>query len=292
MIPVTRSSKGQEGCFQPVPIFDHHVHSDSRNADDYEWMALGGTQTVMIPCTAGEPHPGRKLYRARCDRLLRDEVGRAAAYGIDAYIALSIHPGDLVETPVDLDGLLEELRNHLDSSLVRAVGELSLRHDSELEREAFAIQLALAKERRLPVLLESPPDLDQYLAVLPTYLKLIQDSGIDPTLVSFMDMDANKWRPLSGSGFGPAGVAVSPASDALFSLRQKLTDRDVVDLLNEFSSDEFMLNTGFHYGSADPMGLARIAHRLQIRQRMTYTAVRRLVHDTAWSRFIGTTAEI
>ncbi|EPH06168.1 hypothetical protein HMPREF1531_00817 [Propionibacterium sp. oral taxon 192 str. F0372] len=277
---------GRRVGFEPIPIFDHHVHSDGRNADDYEWMALGGTTTVMVPCTSGEPHPSRRAFRARCRRLLHDEVHRAAVYGIDAYVALSVHPGDLADEPVDLDGLLDELAVQLNHDRARALGEISLRSGSSLEREVFVRQLVLAKELDLPVLVETSPDPKCYSEALPTYLELIKKSGVNPELISFMDMDADKWRPLATLGFGPAGVAVSPASDPLFGVRRKLTDTEVVRMLDEFSIEHFMLNTGFHFGSADPMGLVRVAHRLQVRHGMSVDEVHRLVDETARCTFL------
>jgi hypothetical protein len=267
-----------------VPLFDHHVHSDLRNADDYELMAVSGVTTALAPCSSThERRSSGDAFAARFDRLTEVETGRAAAYGIDLYVGLAVHAADLADLPSALAGVAE-LEKRLGHPRVKAIGEVSLRHRTDGELAVLERQLVLAAVSGTPVMVETPPPLGDFTAMLTPLARAVERSGIAPGLIAVMDLDERKLGLLiehgGFDGLGGYGIPVSPRHDALFAVREKATHRDVMRVLERHGPDRLMLNTGFHFGSADPLGLGKTVHRLRLGGVPEQT-VRALVHGNA-----------
>jgi predicted metal-dependent TIM-barrel fold hydrolase len=267
-----------------VPLFDHHIHSDLRNADDYELMAVSGVTTALAPCSSThERRSSGDAFAARFDRLTEIETGRAAAYGIDLYVGLAVHAADLTDLRSALAGV-DELEKRLGHPRVKALGEVSLRHRTGDEIAVLERQLVLAAATGTPVMVETPPPIGEFTAMLPLLARAVEHSGIDPGLVAVMDLDEHKLGLLRGQGgldgLGGYGLPVSPRQDALFAVREKVSHRAVMRILDRHGPDRLMLNTGFHFGSADPLGLGKTVHRLRLGGVLEPT-VRALVHGNA-----------
>lgn len=267
-----------------VPLFDHHIHSDLRNADDYELMAVSGVTTALAPCSSThERRSSGDAFAARFDRLTDVETGRAAAYGIDLYVGLAVHAADLTDLPSALAGVAE-LEKRLGHPRVKAIGEVSLRRRTDDELAVLERQLALAAVGGTPVMVETPPPLADFTAMLTPLARAVERSGIAPGLIAVMDLDEHKLGLLvehgGFDGLGGYGLPVSPRHDALFAVREKVTHHEVMRVLERHGPDRLMLNTGFHFGSADPLGLGKTVHRLRLGGVPEQT-VRALVHGNA-----------
>ncbi|MFJ2744553.1 TatD family hydrolase [Streptomyces sp. NPDC087440] len=267
-----------------VPLFDHHIHSDLRNADDYELMAVSGITTALVPCSSShERRTSGDAFAARFDRLIEVETRRAAAYGIDLYVGLAVHAADMSDLRSALEGV-DELHKRLGHPRVKALGEVSLRHRTTDEVTVLERQLSLAAQTGTPVMVETPPPLEAFGAMLSPLARAIERSGVDVGRVAVMDLDEHKLGlVLDHGGFdglGGYGLAVSPGADALFAVRQKVTHREVMSILDSRGPDRLMLNTGFHFGSADPLGLGKTVHRLRLGGVPEQT-VRALAHGNA-----------
>ncbi|MFE1191473.1 TatD family hydrolase [Streptomyces olivaceoviridis] len=267
-----------------VPLFDHHIHSDLRNADDYELMAVSGVTSALAPCSSShERRSSGDAFAARFERLIEVETARAAVYGIDLYVGLAVHAADMSDLRSALEGV-DELHKRLGHPRVKALGEVSLRHRTSDEVTVLERQLRLAADTGTPVMVETPPPLEAFTAMLPLLAGAIERSGIDPGRVAVMDLDEHKLRLVHGhggfDGLGGYGLPVSPRTDALFAVRQKVTHREVMRILDSRGPERLMLNTGFHFGSADPLGLGKTVHRLRLGGVPEQT-VRALVHGNA-----------
>ncbi|MFX4291778.1 deoxyribonuclease [Streptomyces bohaiensis] len=245
-------------------LFDHHVHADGRNADDYELMALSGVDTVLVPCSASnELRPCGASHDARFERLLATETRRAAHFGVRAWVALSVHAADMADLPGALAGV-DRLAARLADPRVLAVGELSIRRFTDDEVTLFHRQLALAAAHDLPVMVELPPstgDFDRMVAVL---RRAFAAGAVDPARVALMDVAPHMLPVAAALGVGGLGVAVSPVGDRLFQVRSKTDHRQLLALLADHGPDRLMLNSGAHFGSADPLALARTVLRLRL----------------------------
>ncbi|WP_055490835.1 hypothetical protein [Streptomyces sp. TP-A0356] len=245
-------------------LFDHHIHADGRNADDYELMALSGVDTVLIPCSSSnEPRPCGASHDARFERLLTTETRRAAHYGVRAWIGLSVHAADMADLTSAMDGI-DRLAARLDDPRVLALGELSIRRFTDDELTVFGKQLELATAADKPVMVELPPWMPEFHRMVEVLRRGFDDGLVDPARVALMDVAPEMLPVAAGLGCGGLGIAVSPASDRLFQVRRKADHHQILAVLEEFGPDRLMLNSGFHFGSADPLGLSKTVLRLRL----------------------------
>jgi len=247
-----------------APIFDHHVHMDTRSCSDYEVMALAGVTKMLVPVS---PTLERKFcvqsYCEHFDRLVRFEPMRAAAFGIDMLVALSVSAGDIGDCKAAFAGI-DEVEKRLAQDNVVAVGELSLRTFSDIEIEIFRRQLELSTRRNCPVIIEAPidfPDVERLVAVLD---QAFNDGLAHPGKVCLVDLNYDKLQLARKLRLGGYGVAVSPKVDGLFCLREKCDFREVLKILDAFGLEGLMLNSGLHVGFADPLCLPKTVLRLKV----------------------------
>lgn len=244
-------------------IFDHHCHPDLRNATDYELMALAGVEKILSPCSStGERRHDGRAWGERFDRLLRERE-RAAHFGIELVVALAVNAADMAEHEAALAGLVE-LEARLDRPEVVAIGELALRTFSAAELDLFTRQLVLARARALPVLVEAPVPAADFCRLLEVLRAEIAAGRADATRLCLLDLDAEKLRLASALPLGGFGLPVSPPFDGPFMLRPRLSDRDVTAMVRERGAQRLMLNSGLHYGYADPLGLPRSLLRMRL----------------------------
>lgn len=269
-----------------VPVFDHHIHMDTRNCSDYELMALAGISRVMVPCSpTHERRFSRQAYAGRFDKLLEFERSRAASFGIELYVALSVNSVDMGDHRSACEGI-EEVEQRLGRQEVRAVGELALRRFGDEEVDIFERQLRLASARRHPVILEAPIEMAAFEQLLVLLEGAIARGLVLPRQVCIVDLNHAKLKLARRLGLGGYGVPVSPRFDGPFCLREKLDHREVLRLLEEFGPEGLMLNSGLHSGNADPLCLAKTVLRLELHglDRRTLQA---LASDNAEKLFLS-----
>nr|VFK25659.1 MAG: hypothetical protein BECKMB1821G_GA0114241_101515 [Candidatus Kentron sp. MB]VFK29642.1 MAG: hypothetical protein BECKMB1821I_GA0114274_101114 [Candidatus Kentron sp. MB]VFK74851.1 MAG: hypothetical protein BECKMB1821H_GA0114242_101114 [Candidatus Kentron sp. MB] len=249
-----------------LSIFDHHVHMDSRSANDYESMALVGVESILIPCTfTGEHRRRPDDFFRYYDRLLNFERKRAAAFGMSCHLALSVYAGDVAD-PVAAQETVEALPEYLGNESVLAVGELGFNHFSDAEEELFRAQLRLAQRHRLPAIIEAPwrHGQEALQRVMGIIRQAISEDDVDPGKLLMVDLHADTLPIAWELQLGGYGVPVAPRQDRIFAIHRKADATEVQDIVRNFGDDRIMLNSALHFGVGDPMGIARVL--LQLRQ--------------------------
>lgn len=245
-------------------IFDHHVHMDIRNCNDYEAMALAGVTKMLTPVSGTRE---RKFcvqsYCEHFDRLAKLEPARAAAFGVKLLIALSVNAGDVGDEKAALDAL-SEVESRLVFEHVVAVGELSLRTFSGFEIELFRRQLQLGARNECPVIIEAPIRSAEFERLLAVLRQALEDGLARPERVCMIDLNFDKLKAVRQLGLGAYGLPVSPKVDGLFCLREKLDFHEVLRVLDAFGKERLMLNSGLHVGFADPLALPKTILRLRV----------------------------
>jgi predicted metal-dependent TIM-barrel fold hydrolase len=267
-----------------IPIFDHHCHPDLRSASDYELMALGGVETILAPCSStGERRHDGRAYAERFDRLLQERE-RATCFGIELLVALAVNAAEMDEHEAALAGLAE-VEARLDRAEVVAIGELALRTFSAAEIDLFVRQLHLAEASGLPVLIEAPVPPADFARLLAILAPELDEGRCDRSRVAIVDLDAGKLRAAVPLRLGGYGIAVSPLCDGPFTIRRKLNENEVLAVVRELGEERLMLNSGLHYGNADPLCLPKCLLRMKLAgaPEKLLTA---LAYDNAWQFFL------
>lgn len=247
-----------------LDIFDHHVHMDIRNCNDYEAMALAGVTKMLAPIS---PTRERKFcvrnYQEHFDRLTNLEPARAAAFGVQLLVGLSVNAGDVGDGKAALDAI-SEVESRLALEHVVALGELTLRSFDALEVELFRRQLEVGRRRRCPIIVEAPIQLSDFERLVAVLEQALADGLAHPEQICMIDLNFDKLKSVRRLTLGAYGLPVSPKVDGLFCLREKLDAREILRILDAFGADGLMLNSGLHVGFADPLGLPKTILRLRV----------------------------
>lgn len=177
------------------------------------------------------------------------EPGRASSRGLKLHVALGIHPRAI---PPDHGRVLEELPGLLKNPSVVAVGEIGLDSGSEIEKRVFVEQLQMADELGFPVIVHTPrtgkPE------VTPRIVDLIGENiDEDRAVVEHVNMDV---LPDLIETECILGLTVQP---------EKLTPSEAVDILREYGTERFVLNSDMSSAPSDPLSVPRTVHRMRWR---------------------------
>ncbi|MCG5219351.1 TatD family hydrolase [Streptosporangium soli] len=222
-------------------IFDPHIHMSSRTTDDYRRMAAAGVRAVVEPAFwQGQPRTNPGSFTDYFDALIGWEPFRASQYGIRHHATIALNPkeaGDPRCRPV-----LGLLPRYLAKDGVVAVGEIGYDSMTADEDTAFAAQLALAVEHRLPALVHTPHR-DKARGTRRS-LDVVAESGIPPGMVLIDHLNELTVGLVRESGCW-AGFSIYPET--------KMSPPRMVAILREHGLDRMLVNSAADWGVSDPL---------------------------------------
>lgn len=229
------------------PWFDTHLQAGLLPRTELARQNRLGLRCALF--RAHDALEGRQAadLRAHFETTARFEPGRARKLGVVPLLALGVGPARI--PPRDLAGLLELLPALAKGARLAALGTLGLGEDTPAQREAFTLQLALAKRLKLPVLVRLPP------------LELRTRSAKVRATLTLLD----------AHGPRPSRVLLSGATDAdlpLLSIRRHLVELGPVGPLDPLAAwralgpQRLLLGSGLPLSGLDPVVLPRVMDRL------------------------------
>ena len=228
-------------------IFDPHVHMTSRTTDDYEAMHRAGVRAVVEPAFwLGQPRTGVSSFVDYFDALIGWEPFRAAQFGIRHHCAIALNPKEANDPRCA--AVLDLMDRYLAKDAVVAVGEIGYDSMTSAEDEAFARQLDMAVEHRLPVLVHTPHR--DKVAGTRRSLDVVRESGIDPGLVVLDHLNELTVDMALSAGVW-AGFSIYPDT--------KMDPERMVQVLREHGPDRMLVNSAADWGRSDPLATRAVA---------------------------------
>jgi predicted metal-dependent TIM-barrel fold hydrolase len=222
-------------------IFDPHVHMTSRTTDDYEAMYAVGVRALVEPSFwLGQPRTSAASFVDYFDALLGWERFRAAQFGIRHHATLALNPKE-ANDPRCAE-VLDLLPRYLAKDGVVAVGEVGYDAMTPAEDEAFARQLALAREAGLPVLVHTPHR-DKQAGTRRT-LDVVRESGLPAGHVLVDHLNETTVAAVRDAGAW-AGFSIYPDT--------KMDEARMVALLREHGTERMIVNSAADWGRSDPL---------------------------------------
>src|SRR5689334_8757543 len=222
-------------------IFDPHIHMTSRTTDDYQRMAEAGVRAVVEPAFwLGQPRTTVGSFTDYFDAIIGWEPFRASQYGIRHHATIALNPKEANDPrcrPV-----LDLLPRYLDKDGVVAVGEIGYDAMTPAEDEAFAAQLALAREYELPALVHTPHR-DKAAGARRT-LDVVKESGLDPGRVAVDHLNEVTVELVRDSGCW-LGFSIYPET--------KMSPPRMVALLQRYGLERVLVNSAADWGHSDPL---------------------------------------
>jgi uncharacterized protein len=251
-------------------LFDSHLHPERLRDVDLQTLRYFGVQRALVVAHFLEETSVEAL-QAQVASLLAVQLPRLAASGIDASVALGVHPRSLPRR--GLQAVLDALPAAFDAGRVVALGEIGLHTGGPLEEAAMVEQLLLACRLRVPVVVHTPErDKEKHTRRL---LGLLREYGPAPERVLVDHVSARTLPLVLGCGHW-AGLTVQQGA---------LKAERAVALVAKMGSERLVLNSDAGDRSGDLLALPRAAHLLE-EAGLSARVVRRVAWDNA-ATFLG-----
>jgi predicted metal-dependent TIM-barrel fold hydrolase len=182
--------------------------------------------------------------------LLGWERFRASQFGIRHFCALALNPKE-ANNPRVAQGVIDLLRQYLEKDGVVAVGEIGFDDQTEAEAKYFSVQIELAKEFGLPVLVHTPHR-DKKRGTERT-LALMRESGINPDLVLIDHNNEETIEQVLSSGCW-AGHSIYP--------KTKMDEQRMVHIVRQYGGERILINSAADWGVSDPLKVPKTAQSM------------------------------
>jgi predicted metal-dependent TIM-barrel fold hydrolase len=233
-------------------IFDPHAHMTSRTTDDYEAMAASGVRALVEPAFwLGQPRTSAGSFVDYFNSLIGWERFRASQFGIRHHCTIGLNPKEANDDKLRRE-VIDLLPRFLAKDGVVAVGEIGFDSMTAAETEAFSVQLALAKEHELPVLVHTPHR-DKQAGTRET-LALVERIGVPPEHVVVDHNNELTVDEVLASGCW-AGFSIYPNT--------KMDEYRMVRVLEEHGTDRILVNSACDWGISDPLKVSETVEAMR-----------------------------
>lgn len=229
-------------------FIDPHAHMISRVTDDYEAMAASGVVAVIEPAFwLGQPRTHVGTYIDYLSSILGFERFRAAQFGIRHYCTIGLNSKEANNEPL-AEAVMDILPQFVLKEGVVAIGEIGYDEQTELEDRYFRLQLDLAKEVDLPVMIHTPHR-DKKRGTTRS-MDVCEEHGIDPSMVIVDHNNEETVREVLDRGYW-AAFSIYPST--------KMGNARMVDILLEYGGERIIVDSACDWGISDPLGVAKTA---------------------------------
>ncbi len=229
-------------------MIDSHIHADTRPYEDFAMMNMAGIEKAVTCAHDPLNMSTSDVVFDHWDRILNNDIKRAASNGLKLYAALGIHPRSI---STDFERALEKLPSYLEMDEVIAIGEVGLESASTLEVEIFKRQLELADNLKMKVVVHTPRQNKKNITKITS--SIIQEN-IDPEMILIDHVDCSIINDVLELG-SMLGITVQP---------QKMTPDEALSLLSDYGFDNFALDSDISSSPSDPLSVPKTVHKMRL----------------------------
>ena len=227
---------------------DSHAHMLSRTTDDYEAMAAAGVVAVIEPAFwLGQPRTHVATYIDYLSSIVGFERFRAGQFGIRHYCTIGLNSKEANNEEL-AEAVMEILPRFAMKDGVVAIGEIGYDDQTELEDKYFRLQIDLAMELDLPVMVHTPHR-DKKRGTTRS-MDVCIEHGIEPSKVIIDHNNEETVRETLDRGFW-AGFSIYPST--------KMGTERMVDILKEYGPERIIVDSACDWGISEPLAVAKTA---------------------------------
>ena len=224
-------------------VIEPHIHMIARTTADYERMAKMHTAACCEPAFwAGYDRTSPEAFHDYFTHLTTFEPQRAAQYLIQHYAWICINPKEAEDIEFSKE-VISFIPEFLQASNVLGIGEIGLHKNTINEMETFKLQVELALEYDQMIWIHTP-HLDDKLKGTKMMLDYLKGhGGINPEKVCFDHAEEHTVPMIKDAGFW-AAMTIYP--------KTKNSPARVIDILERYGTDSFMVDASGDWGPSDP----------------------------------------
>lgn len=229
-------------------FIDPHAHMISRTTDDYEAMAKAGVVAVIEPAFwIGQARTNVGSYKDYLSHILGFERFRAGQFGVRHYCCVGLNSKEANNEAL-AEGVMEILPGFATKEGVVAIGEIGYDEQTALEDKYFRLQLDLARELDLPVMIHTPHR-DKKRGASRS-MDVILEHKLDPSRVVIDHVNEETIQEVKDRGFW-AAFSIYPHS--------KMTAERMVALVKGFGAERLIVDSACDWGVSDPLSVPKTA---------------------------------
>ncbi len=229
-------------------FIDPHAHMISRTTDDYEAMAASGVVAVIEPAFwVGQPRTHVGTYIDYLSAIIGFERFRAGQFGIRHYCTVGLNSKEANNASL-AEAVMEILPRFALKEGVVAIGEIGYDEQTELEDKYFRLQLELAKELELPVMIHTPHR-DKKRGTSRS-MDVCEEHGMDPGKIIVDHNNEETVREVLDRGYW-AAFSIYPST--------KMGNARMVEILAGYGAERIMVDSACDWGISEPLGVAKTA---------------------------------
>ncbi|MDZ5646020.1 TatD family hydrolase [Nitrospirillum sp. BR 11828] len=256
-----------------MQYIDPHAHMISRTTDDYQAMAAAGVVAVIEPAFwLGQPRTHVASYADYLSAILGFERFRASQFGVHHYCTIGLNSKEANDEAL-AEAVMEILPLFAQKDGVVAIGEIGYDEQTALEDRYFRLQLDLARELSLPVMIHTPHR-DKKQGTLRS-MAVCLEHGLSPAQVVVDHNNEETVRDVLEQGFW-AAFSIYPST--------KMGDARMVEILKRYGADRIIVNSACDWGISDPLAVPKTA-RLALEQGVPAEQVNLACYANALTAF-------
>lgn len=229
-------------------FIDPHAHMISRTTDDYEAMAAAGVVALIEPAFwLGQPRTNAGSYLDYLSTLVGFERFRASQFGIRHYCTIGLNSKEANNEEL-AEAVMDLLPRFALKEGVVAIGEIGYDEQTPLEDKYFRLQLELAKELDLPVMVHTPHR-DKKRGTSRS-MDVCIEHGLAPSRVVIDHNNEETVREVLDRGFW-AGFSIYPST--------KMGNERMVELLHKYGAHQVIVDSACDWGISEVLAVAKTA---------------------------------
>jgi predicted metal-dependent TIM-barrel fold hydrolase len=235
-------------------FIDPHAHMISRTTDDYEAMVRAGVVAIIEPAFwIGQARTNAGSYADYLSHILGFERFRAGQFGMRHYCCIGLNSKEANNEAL-AEAVMELLPGFAAKEGVVAIGEIGYDEQTALEDKYFRLQLDLARELELPVMIHTPHR-DKKRGASRS-MDVILEHGLDPARVVIDHVNEETVKEVKDRGFW-AAFSIYPHS--------KMTAERMFEIVRQYGAERLIVDSACDWGVSDPLSVPKTAELLAAR---------------------------
>mgnify|MGYP002795067048 CR=1 FL=1 len=233
-------------------FIDPHIHVSSRTTDNYQAMQKAGIVAIIEPAFwLGQPRTKVGSFQDYFNSLVGWERFRASQFGIKHYCTIGLNSKEANNEAL-AEEVIELLPLYLGKEGVVAVGEIGYDDQTKAEDKYFRIQLELAKEVNLPVMIHTPHR-DKKRGTIRS-MDVSEEHGLDPSMVIVDHNNEETVREVLDRGYW-AAFTIYPHT--------KMGSERMVEIIRQYGAERIIVDSAADWGISDPLAVPKTAQLMK-----------------------------
>ena len=229
-------------------LIDPHIHMTSRTTDDYIAMKEAGIVAVIEPAFwLGQPRTNVGSFKDYLNSLLGWERFRAQQFGIRHYCTIGLNSKEANNIEL-AEQAMELLPIYACKEGVVAIGEIGYDDMTEAEDKYFRLQLDLAKQLNLPVMIHTPHRNKK--VGTSRSMDVCIEHGLAPSQVVIDHNNEETAKEVLDRGFW-AAFTIYPDT--------KMGNERMVEVVRQYGCERIIVDSSADWGVSDPLAVPKTA---------------------------------